>query len=126
MLLMDGLEVLNSKPCSALCAGAVVLPVPHFDDMGHGNEGEEAAQVASPRRAARCRQRRHWTSDELLDGCRGPPPQLQCIVQSVKVELRCRSAHIVDRLCHGGRRAAVELLAFQLNRRGFRQCTALA
>jgi hypothetical protein len=48
VLLMDGLEVQNSKPCSALCAGAVVLPVPHFDDMGHGNEGEEAAQVASP------------------------------------------------------------------------------
>jgi hypothetical protein len=26
-----------------------VLPVPHFDDMGHGGqEGEEATQTASP------------------------------------------------------------------------------
>jgi hypothetical protein len=38
----------------AVCAGAVVLPVPQFDDMGHSSpvgeavQGVEDAQAASP------------------------------------------------------------------------------
>ena len=47
MMSIEGLVLLTASVLAG-CAGAVVLPVPHFHDMGPGAQGEEAAQVASP------------------------------------------------------------------------------